>query len=122
MRCAICGLDPCATLGFCESCRRADAKRKTKAESALPKYWESMDVGALWDELNDRRRFPEAPNATYDALVWSLIYNRHPTAAVRAGNRHRLAQLSQQQLQDLIAALKRNNCDPALIAEIESNL
>jgi hypothetical protein len=109
-------------LGFCESCRHADAKRKTKAESPLPKYWESMDVGALWEELNDRRRFPEAANATDDALVWSLIYNRHPTAEVRAGNRRRLAELSRQQLQDLIAALRRKNCDPALIAEIESNL
>lgn len=60
-----------------------------------------------------------APQSTYDAVVWSLIYNKQPTPQMRADNLRRLAELSPRQFHELIAALKRKNCDPELIAGIE---
>lgn len=84
----------------------------------LPKYWESMDVGSLWEELNRPERFAEAPAASYSAVVWSLIHGRGKVSQ----HRHRLARFSDRQILDLITALRKHNCDPAVIAEIESGL
>jgi hypothetical protein len=70
MRCEICDLDPCETLGFCESCRRADAK--PKAESGLPPYWESMDVGTLAEELQALRSEPHAATSTLQAVDYLM--------------------------------------------------
>ena len=130
MRCEICGCEPCQTPGFCEHCRRVDRDPKViakrdRATAALPKYGKSMDVGALWEALNDPRlqtleRGGDAPQTTYDALLWSLIDNNGWAGPRRADNQRRLTQLSDRQLQELVAALRRKNCDPVLIAEIES--
>jgi len=125
MRCEICGLDPCETEGFCRFSRETDARNKAKppAQSDLPKYWESMDVGTLWDVLNNPARYSDAAQSTYDAIEWSLIYNdglRNPR--VRSANLRRLSQLSDRQLKHLISVLERQGCRPEMIAEIEGYL
>jgi hypothetical protein len=59
MRCEICGLEPCATPGFCNACHRVDADPDviaTRARARLPQYWDSMDLGPLWQALNDPKR------------------------------------------------------------------
>jgi hypothetical protein len=61
MRCEICGLEPCQTEGFCNACRRVDADpeviaARARALARLPKDWESMDFGTLWEALNDPKR------------------------------------------------------------------
>ena len=89
----------------------------------LPQYWDSMDVGALWDELNHPARFSEAAAATFNAVVWSLIHNNGlRNARVRAANLRRLSQFSDRHLHNLIDTLHRKHCDPDVIAEIESYL
>src|ERR1700733_5348457 len=50
----------CARPGFCALCRGAERKRaaQPKRDSGLPTNLHEMSVGALWDRLNDRRRWP----------------------------------------------------------------
>lgn len=131
MRCDVCGCTPCETPGFCESCRRVDADPKVIAEreranAALPPSWESMDVGTLWGLLNHPERTArhhggDAPQTTYDALVWSLIHDRGwSDRDKRERNTRRLQRLSDRQVTELLEALKRKDCHPDLIADIES--
>jgi hypothetical protein len=61
MRCEICGCEPCATPGFCNACHKVDADPDViaagaRAEAKSPKYWQSMDLGTLWEALNHPKR------------------------------------------------------------------
>lgn len=126
MRCDICGVDPCQTPGFCRYCREVDKSKLGPPPSDLPPSWDSMDVGTLWGLLNHpertaRHRGGDAPQTTYDALVWSLIHDRGwADRDKRERNTRRLQQLSDRQVRALIDALKRKDCHPDLIADIES--
>jgi hypothetical protein len=65
-----------------------------------------MSVGALWDRLNDQRRWSEAPRPTYDAALFELREYGIPQLA-KPNCQRRLAMLSPKQLEDVIAALLR---------------
>ena len=102
---------------------RADAgRRKAAAHEACgeqPRYsqidwraadtiagWENMSVERLWDEVNRRahERYGGAPKSTYDALLWEL--REYGLARLqKAKCRRRLAELSDGQLSDVLAAL-----------------
>jgi hypothetical protein len=106
--CDSCGCTPCASPGFCQLCREADRKRAahSKHDSDLPANWHEMSVGALWDRLNDPRRWPEAPQSTYDAALFELREYGIAQLAKPSCQR-RLAMLSPKQLEDVTAALLR---------------
>jgi hypothetical protein len=69
----------------------------------LPKNWDEMSLGALWDCLNDPRRRP-TPQTTIEAIIWS-VHERGPRALQEPGNIERLRQ-----------------CDDAAIAEINARI
>jgi hypothetical protein len=89
-------------------CREADRKQaaQPKRGSGLPSNWDQMSVGALWDRLNDPRRWPEAPQSTYDAALFELR-EYGITQLEKPNCQRRLAVLSPKQLEDVIAALLR---------------
>ena len=60
----------------------------------------------LWDRLNDPRRWPEAPQSTYDAALFELR-EYGITQLEKPNCQRRLALLSPKQLEDVIAALLR---------------
>ena len=37
--------------------------------TALPKNWNQMSLGALWNAINDLRRYP-TPQSTIDAIIY----------------------------------------------------
>lgn len=120
--------DPRITGTFEEMCRKADELAARTGNSDLPEGWETMDVPALWEALNDPARWTaksggDAPQSVYDSIVWSLIHNRGwEDKARRQNNIDRLTQLSDRQVRALVAALRRKDCDPGLIADIEGFL
>ena len=71
MRCDICRCEPCSTPGFCEACRKVDARNKANPPPPpdLPLGWEQMQVGELWDALNDPERF-QTPSSTLAAAEY----------------------------------------------------
>lgn len=72
----------------------------------LPANLDTMSAGALWEALNDQRRYERAAQSTYDALVYEL--RTYGIAQLEKPNcRGRLGDCSTQQLRDLIAALIR---------------
>jgi hypothetical protein len=106
--CPTCGCTPCPNPGFCALCREADRKQaaQPKHDAGLLANWHEMSVGALWDRLNDPRRWPEAPRSTYDAALFEL--REHGITQLANPNcQRRLAMLSPKQLEDVIAALLR---------------
>jgi hypothetical protein len=85
--------------------------KESQDASGLPKNWDTMSAGALWEALNDQRRLRsmrhgDAPQSTYDAALYEL--RTHGIAQLEKPNcRRRLGDLSTQQVRDLIAALIR---------------
>jgi hypothetical protein len=79
--CSVCGCTPCASRTFCQICREADrtAARHRKLDHDLPPKWDEMQLGALWEHLNDPRchRIPKSIVDTFEHLM-------------RQGNRERL--------------------------------
>lgn len=81
-------------------------QRERILDHDLPRNWDTMSVGALWDRLNDPRRRRDAPQSTYDALLFEL--SRHGVSRLAEANcQRRLADLSTTQLREMIAALMR---------------
>jgi hypothetical protein len=60
----------------------------------------------LWDELNAAAQQGRASSSTYEAIAYALR-ERGLAALDRDVNRQRLAQLSEQQLKDLIVRMRR---------------
>lgn len=89
---------------------------------SLPDNWHRMSLALLYNLLIDARNRRAAPQTTYDAVVWSLIHNHQQTPQLRADNARRLAELSHPQLESLVAALKKHQCDPAMIRALEACL
>jgi hypothetical protein len=69
--CQVCGSTPCASRGFCRACIEQDriAVRGRKPDHDLPKNWDRMPFGALWEALNDPRRHP-IPKSIIDAFEY----------------------------------------------------
>jgi hypothetical protein len=72
----------------------------------LPKDWDKMSLPALWEALNDPRRFERAAQSTCDALLYELRTYGVPQLA-KPNCRGRLSDLSTEQLRELLAALMR---------------
>ena len=106
--CPRCGCTLCASPGFCALCREAERKRaaQPKRASGLPTNRHEMSVGALWDRLNDPRRWPEAPQSTYDAALFELR-EYGITQLEKPNSQRRLVMLSPKQLEEVTAALLR---------------
>ena len=66
--CSICGSAPCGTPGFCQMCREVDRKAvaQRRPEHDLPKGWEDMSLGALWERLNNPWRTSQS---TIEAIL-----------------------------------------------------
>jgi hypothetical protein len=106
--CPTCGCTLCVSPGFCALCREADRKRaaQPKHEPGLPSNWDQTSVRELWDRLNDPRRWPEAPQSTYDAALCELC-ECGITQLAKPNCQRRLAMLSPKQLEGVTAALLR---------------
>ena len=57
--------------------------------SNLPKNWDRMPLGALWDNLNDPRRYA-TPQSTIDAILY-CVRTRGLAALKEADNEERLS-------------------------------
>jgi predicted dithiol-disulfide oxidoreductase (DUF899 family) len=55
--------------GWNALCRQAD-KRVVRVPSNLPRGWESMTVGGLWEVLNRPRRGRKEEPCQHDILTW----------------------------------------------------
>jgi hypothetical protein len=73
---------------------------------ALPKNWDTLSLGALWNALNDPSRFA-TPQSTIDAVMYSL---RGGAAVLsREDVRRRLAVISEPQLLKMIDTLQKRD-------------
>jgi hypothetical protein len=80
--------------------------RPPGADSGLPKGWDKMSLGALWDALNDPRRWPRAAQSTVDAVAYELRTYGLPQLA-KPATQARLSDLSNAQVRHIIACLIR---------------
>jgi hypothetical protein len=72
----------------------------------LPKNWDTLSLGALWDALNHPSRFP-TPQSMIDAVMHSL---RGGTAVlVRDDVRYRLAAIDEARLREMIVLLQKRD-------------
>ena len=72
----------------------------------LPKNWDTLSLGALWNALNHPSRFP-TPQSTIDAVMYSL---RGGTAVLaRDDVRHRLAAIDESRLREMIVLLQKRD-------------
>jgi hypothetical protein len=90
MICPTCGADPCINPGFCALCRETDRRRQQQQTPARPP---------------DTRR---AAETTVEALMYSLR-QRGVRALDETDTRRRLAELSDEQLVEVGARLRRLN-------------
>jgi len=74
--------------------------------TALPENWDRLSLGALWNALNDPRRYP-TPQSTIDAVMYSL---RGGVAVLsRDDVQHRLAVIDETQLLKMIDLLQKRD-------------
>jgi hypothetical protein len=106
--CDVCGCSPCATRMFCRVCQKADRRAEQyRPEHNLPANWDAMSVGALWEALNDPRRWP-TPQSTIEAVM-HCVRARGPDALKEPATRERLRQCdakAKAEINRRIAALK----------------
>lgn len=78
-------------------------------------------MSELWDRLNDPDRFEGAAKSTYDAVVWSLIWN---DGWYDPAVRKRLVNFSDPEIGQLIAALRRHKdrVNPFIVAALKDML
>ena len=75
--------------------------------SGLPKNWDTMSAGALWEALNDPRRYGGAAQSTIDALMYSL---RSGTPALKRQDvRQRIAAVDERQMRNICKQLQNRN-------------
>jgi hypothetical protein len=110
LTCETCGADPCINPSFCRACREADA-RKAHGESPryiepslwrrpsdnIPDNWQDMSIEALMAHFDRARRRHSAPQATVEALMYSLR-SRGTKTLEEADTLRRLSNLSDQQV------------------------
>jgi hypothetical protein len=87
------------------------AKRKQKVPEEIRQFWALLDmsIDAAWHHLNTCR--DGATYSTIEALMLSL--RRGPEALTRPDTLDRLAQLSEQQLLEVMARLQTFKLAPA---------
>ena len=104
------GADPCINPSFCRACREADA-RKAHGESPryiepslwrrpsdnIPDNWQEMSIEALMAHFDRARRRDGAPQATVEALMYSLR-ERGAEALQERDTLRQLSDLSDQQV------------------------
>ena len=80
-------------------------KRKPKVSEEIRKFWRLLDMSldAHWHEINTLRG--RAADSTVEALMLGL--RRGPQALSQPGTLNRLAQLSEQQLVEVITRLQK---------------
>ncbi|MFZ2079916.1 MAG: hypothetical protein WAV38_25370 [Xanthobacteraceae bacterium] len=77
---------------------------------SLPKNWDTMSLGALWDALNNPRRF-STPESTIKAVV-HCVRERGIAALKEPANVERLSRCddaAQQEIMRLIAKLREQS-------------
>ena len=81
------------------------AKRKQKVSDEIKRFWALLDMPleAHWHQLNTRR--DGATDMTIEALMYSL--RRGPAALVDAATLHRLSQLDEKQLLEVMARVQK---------------
>jgi hypothetical protein len=106
--CNICGGSPCTNRTFCHVCRKADRRAAPhRPEHNLPANWDAMSDGALWEALNDPRRWP-TPQSAIEAVMHS-VRARGVDALKEPATRERLLQCdakAKAEINRRIAALK----------------
>jgi hypothetical protein len=106
--CDICGSTPCASPGFCRTCREADRRAaQYQQQHNLPANWDRMSVGALWEALNESRRWP-TPQSAIEAIMCS-VHARGVDALKEPATRELLLQCDRKAKAEInrrIAALK----------------
>jgi hypothetical protein len=122
--CLICGADPCINPTFCAPCRRADRAavkhddpRLQRLRQLLPR---SVSPERAWHELN--RTPGRAATSTVEAVMFSLR-ERGVKALDETGTRHRLAQLSEEQVievGDRLQRIKPEIAQPWSVDEVET--
>jgi hypothetical protein len=98
---------------FAAACHKADAaRRKLRPDPKTERLRRLMESGgsldAVWDEVNRaaRRRYNAAPQATVEALMYSLR-ERGVKALQEPNTRRRLRELSEQQVDEVGDRLQR---------------
>jgi hypothetical protein len=117
--CLICGASPCADPSFCAACRDAD-RRKARGEQPrfieaplwrgppdhIPRNWNEISLEALKAHFDGARRRNGAPQATVEALMWSLR-ERGVKALEERDTKRRLSELSDEQVIEVGNRLQR---------------
>jgi hypothetical protein len=82
------------------------AKRKQKVPEEIKQFWRLLDMSldAHWNEINTLHLRGRAADFTVEALMFSL--RRGPEELARPDTLNRLAQLSEQQLLEVITRLQ----------------
>jgi hypothetical protein len=106
--CVTCGGSPCTNHTFCYVARKADRRAaQHRPEHSLPANWDTSSDGALWDALNDRRRWP-TPQSTIEAVMHA-VRARGVDTLQEPATRERLLQCdarAKAEINRRIAALK----------------
>lgn len=72
-------------------------------------------MSELWDQLNHPNRHEDAPLSTYDAVAWALICN---DGWYEPRVREKIKLLSDQQIKQLLLALRRHQVNPFIAVAI----
>jgi hypothetical protein len=106
--CVTCGGSPCTNRTFCYVARKADRMAAQHwPQHNLPPNWDTLSVGALWEALNDLRRWP-TPQSTIEAVMHA-VRARGVDALQEPPTRERLLQCdgrAKTEINRRIAALK----------------
>jgi hypothetical protein len=105
MTCPTCGASPCINPSFCRTCREADARhrRDPNAERHRRLLADSISLDRAYSEINKIKG--RAAGSTVEALMFQL---RSGVSALKEPDvRRRLSQLSDDQLVEVGAKLRR---------------
>jgi hypothetical protein len=105
MTCPTCGAEPCINPSFCRTCREAEARhhRDPNVERHRRLLDDSISLDRVFAELNKIKG--RAANSTVEALMFSL---RSGVSALKEpGTRRRLSELSDEQLLEVCARVRR---------------
>jgi hypothetical protein len=107
MTCNICGAEPCINPSFCRTCRKADARhrRDPNAERQRRLLADDISLQRAYAEISSSHIKGRAANSTVEALLYGL---RSGVSALKEPDvRRRLSQLSDDQLVEVGAKLRR---------------
>ena len=73
--------------------------------TGLPKDWDRLSLGALWDNLNDPQRYP-TPQSTIEAVMYS-IRERGLAALKEPANEERLSRCDEPAKKQIDERIKK---------------